>query len=401
MLKRNTVERIVISQVASGSYARYVFKPQGYIDRFYERCGPLQGVGFDSSIRRWTAPATKYTLDYLRTTFGQDCLIWERARPQVPSPVKEQGRVAAQGQRPAAVGRKKQPPIFEPYVTSPEKADERKDRPIAAHWQDALHRTEEQLKVRRYSWRTVKSYLSHLRQFFIDHPNHNLKEIQNDVIRTYVITRAEAGNYSESTQNQLLNAIKFWLEQVEGRDRAFYELRPKKKQQLPRVLSEEEVKRLFAAVTNLKHRCILKIIYSGGLRLGEVCNLRIADINSDRMQIFVHGGKGKKDRYTTLSKKILAELRTYFREYRPDYWLFEGQSGGQYSPRSVQKVLRKAVQKSGVNPYATVHTLRHSYATHLLEQGTSLRHIQELLGHSQSATTEVYTKTSFLDYILP
>ncbi|MFK8161022.1 MAG: tyrosine-type recombinase/integrase [Lewinella sp.] len=248
--------------------------------------------------------------------------------------------------------------------------------------------------MRRYSWRTVKSYLSHLRYFLAFHANLTLDLVTSEVIRTYIVMRTEKGKYSEATQNQLLNAIKFWLEQVEGREKAFIQLRPKEPKKLPGVLSMEEVSRLFQATENLKHRCILKTIYSGGLRLGELCNLRIQDIHSDRKQIFVHGGKGKKDRYTTLSESLLTELREYYKEYRPSYWLFEGQSGGQYSRSSVQAVLRKAVDKSKINAYATVHTLRHSYATHLLESGTSLRHIQALLGHASSKTTEIYTHLS-------
>ena len=185
-------------------------------------------------------------------------------------------------------------------------------------------------KVKGVIHRTIKGYLSHLRHFFYDHPNQQLKDVTNDSIRAYVVKRTKEGNYAESTQNQLLNAIKFWLEQVEGRDKAFYELRPKKKKQLPHVLSVEEIGRLFRAVDNLKHRCILKTIYSAGLRLSEVTHLRTSDIRSDRMQIFIHSGKGKRDRYTTLSQKLLEELRTYFVEYRPTHWLFEGQTGGQY-----------------------------------------------------------------------
>ena len=159
-------------------------------------------------------------------------------------------------------------------------------------------------------------------------------------------------------------------------------------------MSIEEVRRLFAAVSNLKHRCILKIVYGGGLRLGEVVNLRLSDIRSDWLQVFINDGKGKKDRYTTLSATFLEELRGYFQEYCPQHWLFEGQSGGQYSKRSVQAILRKAVDKSKVNPLCMVHTLRHSYATHLLESGVSLRHIQELLGQADSKTTERYTHVS-------
>ena len=253
---------------------------------------------------------------------------------------------------------------------------------------------EEHLRVRRYSWRTIKSYLSHLRLFFAAHREVVPDDVDLPLIKRYIIERTERGNYANSTQNQLLNAIKFWMEHVEGREKSFIELRPRKEKRLPKVLSVDEVRRLLAAVENLKHRCILMIIYGGGLRLSEVCNLRIADIHSDRMQIFIHGGKGKKDRYTTLSHRALAELREYFKEYRPQYWLFEGQTGGQYSPRSVQMILRRAVDRSGVNPFATVHTLRHSYATHLMENGVSLRHIQDLMGHESSLTTEIYTHVS-------
>jgi integrase len=184
------------------------------------------------------------------------------------------------------------------------------------------------------------------------------------------------------------------LEQVEGRERTYINLRPKKKKQLPNVLGVEEVVRLLNAVDKLKHPCILKAIHSGGLRLSELTNLRLADIPSDRMQIFGHDGKCEKDRYTTLSKGLLLDLRTCFLEYKPDYWLFDGHTGGQYPVRTVSAILKNAVKRSGVHPYPTVHTLSHRYATHLSEQGTSLQHIQELLGHASSTTTEIYTHMS-------
>jgi len=149
--------------------------------------------------------------------------------------------------------------------------------------------------------------------------------------------------------------------------------------------------RLLRATENLKHRCILMIVYSGGLRLGEVVQLRICDVHSDRMQLFIKGGKGNKDRYTVLSSLLLEELRQYIRVYQPRHWLFEGQEGGHYSKRSVQQVFRQAVERSGVNSFATLHWLRHSFATHLLERGTDLRYIQHLLGHHSSKTTERYT----------
>jgi integrase/recombinase XerD len=144
-------------------------------------------------------------------------------------------------------------------------------------------------------------------------------------------------------------------------------------------------------IKNLKHKTILMLIYSGGLRIGESIRLRKEDIHFDRRSIFIKGGKGKKDRYTILSDKMILLLRNYLSAYEPDYWLFEGQDGGQYSKSSIQKIFRRAVSKAKVNPFSTVHTLRHSFATHLLERGMDLRYIQELLGHSSSETTQIYT----------
>ena len=136
------------------------------------------------------------------------------------------------------------------------------------------------------------------------------------------------------------------------------------------------------------------MIYSAGLRLTEVVHLRIADIHSDRKQIFIRSAKGNKDRYGILSDTVIDLLRIYYKKYKPQYWLFEGRPGEQYSRRNIQDFFRKAVQRSGVKKHATIHTLRHSFATHLLEHGTDLRYIQELLGHRSTRTTEIYTHVS-------
>jgi site-specific recombinase XerD len=376
------MEKLLISKEWDQGYAFYAFKPKGYVNNFFERTAEMTGIGYDKRRGKWTAPAQQESIDYLKRTFGNDCLIWRGGSAHTTNTGASPRNFAPARQQTTREPTQKKRPAQKPFMELPE------------HWRQALHRTEEQLKVRRYSWRTVKSYLGHLRHFLAFHADANLDQVTSEVIRTYIVMRTEKGNYSEATQNQLLNALKFWLEQVEGREKAFIQLRPKEPKKLPGVLSTEEVSRLFQATPNLKHRCILKTIYSGGLRLGELCNLRIQDIQSDRKQIFVHGGKGKKDRYTTLSDSLLTELREYYKEYRPSYWLFEGQSGGRYSRSSVQAILRKAVDSSKINAYATVHTLRHSYATHLLESGTSLRHIQALLGHASSKTTEIYTHLS-------
>lgn len=160
---------------------------------------------------------------------------------------------------------------------------------------------------------------------------------------------------------------------------------------LPEVLSEEEVKAILDATENLKHKAILMTIYSAGLRISEVINLKIKDIDSQRMQIRVDQGKGKKDRYTLLGKKTLEVLRKYFQLYKPRVYIFEGMDGQQYSKSSITQILKASVLKAGIKKRVSVHTLRHSFATHLLEGGVNLRYIQSLLGHGSSKTTEIYT----------
>jgi len=188
------------------------------------------------------------------------------------------------------------------------------------------------------------------------------------------------------------NAIKFYYERVLGGQRNVYLIdRPKGEKTLPVVLDQEEVCAILNATTNLKHKAILMTIYSAGLRISEAINLKINAIDSQRMQIRVEQAKGKKDRYTVLSVKTLEVLRQYFQVYKPKVWLFEGQTGGQYSDRSIQAILKDAVAKTKIIKRVTVHTLRHSFATHLLENGTDLRYIQTLLGHESSKTTEIYT----------
>lgn len=202
---------------------------------------------------------------------------------------------------------------------------------------------------------------------------------------------------STSYQNQAINAIKFYFEKVLGGKRKLYFVeRPRKEQVLPTVCSVEEIQKILSSVKNSKHKAILSVIYSGGLRISELVNLPIKAIDSDRMQIHIENAKGNKDRYTILSKKVLELLRVYFKKEKPHYWLFEGvgstkENPVQYSTRSIQSILKAALKEAGIKKHVTVHTLRHSFATHLLENGTDLRYIQSLLGHSNSKTTEIYT----------
>ncbi|MBL7831084.1 MAG: tyrosine-type recombinase/integrase, partial [Saprospiraceae bacterium] len=160
------------------------------------------------------------------------------------------------------------------------------------------------------------------------------------------------------------------------------------------VLSKEEIKRILEAPSNMKHRAMLVLVYSCGLRRSELLNLQKQDIDSNRMLVIVRKGKGAKDRIVPLSPRVLELLREYYKMFRPKKWLFEGQYGGQYSEKSLASVLKLAVEKAGISKPVSLHWLRHSFATHLLEKGTDLRYIQEMLGHNSSKTTEIYTHVS-------
>jgi site-specific recombinase XerD len=263
---------------------------------------------------------------------------------------------------------------------------------VKATYEIAVTKLAEVLMLKRYSHRTIKSYKNAFKSFILYYNDTRPSLITTSQINTYLMKCIQEKQISESHQNGIISAIKmFYIEVARQPEKVEYLYRPKKINKLPNVLSEQEVTRLLKTPDNLKHRCMLMVIYASGLRLGEVINLQLTDIQSDIKRIFIRSGKGKKDRYTLLSDKVLQALRAYVKIYRPSYWLFEGQDGGQYSERSLQEVFTQAKIKSKINPNATTHWLRHSFATHLLEKGVDLRYIQELLGHESSKTTEIYT----------
>ena len=277
---------------------------------------------------------------------------------------------------------------LESEVSSPE----RPSFTLNVHSIEALCMTEQKLMLKGYSESTINSYKSELSCFLKYFENQDHKTVTKEQIESYVYYLISKYKIGDSKQNLAINAIKFYYEAVLGMPREYYTIqRPKKAHTLPNVLSLEEVSQLIQAPSNLKHKAILYTLYSGGLRIGEVVNLRITDIHSDDGFIFIKGAKGKKDRRTILSVHLLELLRNYYRLFKPSYWLFEGQDGGQYSTKSIQLIYRRAQIKSGVGPWSTPHTLRHSFATHLLENGENLRNIQALLGHESTKTTEIYT----------
>jgi site-specific recombinase XerD len=248
------------------------------------------------------------------------------------------------------------------------------------------------LTLKNYSPNTIRTYRSMLQEFLVYYQKMDPGKITEEQIRDYLLYLIEERKVSISYQNQSINAIKFYYEQVLGRPvRTYYVQRPKKEKILPNVLSEQEVLLILNSTENIKHKAILSLIYSAGLRRGELINMKINDIDSKRMYVIIRQGKGRKDRYSILSEKVLELLRRYVRQYKPVEWLFEGQFGGQYGVSSIQHILKDAVAASKIRKKVTVHTLRHSFATHLLEHGVDIRYIQELLGHQSSKTTEIYT----------
>lgn len=257
----------------------------------------------------------------------------------------------------------------------------------------------------RYSDSTRITYETQMRKFleFI-HPT-TIENITREMIDEFMAYLVQKRKVSISTQNTAINAIKFYLEKVNKGERTiYYTDRPRKGIVLPTVLSQEETQKLLWAARNIKHRCIMFLIYSAGLRVSELLHLKWRDIDEDRMIVFIRSGKGRKDRISLLSMLALDYVKHYRSLYQPKEWLFEGINGGQYSSRSINRFIHRYSKAAGISKRVSAHTLRHSFATHLLERGTDLRYIQTLLGHESSRTTERYahvTKRGFDKLISP
>ena len=221
------------------------------------------------------------------------------------------------------------------------------------------------------------------------------QEMNESDIKNYLFYLVEKKDASASTLNVAVNAFRFYYGKILNRKFMYEIKRPRKDKKLPVVLSGGEVSRIISAVSNIKHKALLMLVYSAGLRVSEVVKLNVEDIDDERKLIHVRGAKGKKDRYTILSNKALATLNLYLKAYQPKKWLFNGAKKTRHlSTRSAQRIFDSAVKKAGIKKGVSIHSLRHSFATHLLESGTDLRYIQELLGHQSSKTTEIYTHVS-------
>ncbi len=256
---------------------------------------------------------------------------------------------------------------------------------------------ERELKTRKYSQKTFKAYL-YYNEEFLRFANKRPEEIENKDVKDYLLHLVDEKNASASTLNIAINALKFYYGGILKKDFIYSVKRPKKDKKLPVVLSRDEVSRIFSVIENPKHRLILMLVYSSGLRVSEVVKLRPGDIDVERGLIHIKGAKGRKDRYTILSDTVKREIPAYIETYKPEKWMFYGREKSKHiSTRTVQKVFEIAIKKAGIEKDATVHSLRHSFATHLLENGIDLRYIQELLGHKSSKTTEIYTHVSNRD----
>lgn len=256
----------------------------------------------------------------------------------------------------------------------------------------ALQDLIDQLQLKAYSKNTIKTYsteFAHLLYTIKDYPVQNLSP---EKLKSYILYCINELNISENHLHSRINAIKFYFEKVLNREQMFFDIpRPKKPLLLPKALNTKEISKIIKVTENLKHRLIIQLCYGMGLRVSEITNLKVEHIDSQAMKVFIEKAKGKKDRYVNLPESILTELREYYKFYKPNEYLFEGQYGGQYSVRSVQNVFKSAMKKAKIFKNIGIHSLRHSYATHLLEYGTDISLIQKLLGHNDIKTTLIYT----------
>ena len=361
------MEKVKIKQVIHNQNNIVLFefkKDEKLIDTFKQQ---IQDFNWNQELQAWTTPyypaLKKELFQLLRGKYWLDY-----SRMEMKTPIN---KVQIQTQNPVL-------------------------SPLTEEHKLHLEKFNQYLLSKRYSPSTIKTYketVSTFLRFFSSKP---ISEItHNDLIvfnNQYIIQK----NLSNSFQNQVVNAVKLFFQIVENK-KIVVELlhRPRREKKLPNVLSKEEVKAILEAPKNKKHQAMLSLIYACGLRRGELLNLTLKDIQSDRNLLVIRQAKGKKDRVVPISSKLIEMLRNYYKIWKPKTWLFEGQvENTKYSEKSLENVLKQSLAKAKITKKVSLHWLRHSYATHLLESGTDLRYIQELLGHNSSRTTEIYTHVS-------
>jgi site-specific recombinase XerD len=249
-----------------------------------------------------------------------------------------------------------------------------------------------QLKIRGYSYSTQKNYKSMVLLFAFYFKDKDAALLEKRDVEQWLEYLYDVRKYKPAGLNTAVNAVKFLYEKVWEKPRSFYMFpRAKKVKAIPKFFQQSDIEKIFSGIENMKHKVILYTAYSGGLRVGEIVKLKVTDIFNGTHQLRIEQGKGMKDRMVMLSDKLKNLLKEYYKKYEPAYWLFEGQHGEPYSTRSVQLIFKKAKQQAGVKREGSIHALRHSFATHLLESGIDVTLIKELLGHTSLRTTMGYT----------
>lgn len=325
-----------------------------YSDERVQKIKTIPGRRWYPDLKCWIVQNTEANMEKLRSLFNDELVIYESNRDE-------------------------------------QREDSQKDDEITK----LLVEMSNELKLKGYSPKTVKAYLGQARRFN-DYCNQNTLEMCHNSAKEFMLFLLDSQENSHTYVNQAVSAIKFFFKFVlKNNEQFLYLARPKKERKLPDILSQNEVIKILKAVNNKKHQAILYLTYSAGLRVGEVVRLKKIDIDVQRKLIHIRQGKGRNDRFTVLSDLALNVLREYVARDKPDDWLFPGGQGkGHLTERTVQRIFENACHKAGIKKDVSVHTLRHSFATHLLEGGTDLRYIQELLGHKSSRTTEIYTHVS-------
>ena len=341
-----------------------LFNYNGILYKLFES---LDNVNWDNKERAWVFDASNLAIDDVITYFSEkaECVLIEKKLESLE--YKKAHLRPCHFLNPLDKEKEREIQIFNRYLSS-----------------------------KRYSPNTIKVYSDSMSTFLRYFSMKDITDISNDDLIDFNNNYILKNNFSASFQNQVVNAVKLYFSAIQHK-KIDVELihRPRREKVLPNVLSKEEVKAILNAHVNIKHKMMLSLIYSCGLRCGELLALHPVHIDSKRNIIFLKNAKGKKDRIVPLSPLILKMLREYYKIYKPKTYLFEGQNISlPYDARSLQLILKQALEKTGIRKPVTLHWLRHSYATHLLESGTDLRYIQELLGHSSSKTTEIYTHVS-------
>jgi integrase/recombinase XerD len=346
-----------------------VIKFQGRYDPIWiDEMKSYGHIRYDSKKREWLLNWTKITCDSLADYFASIGVEVTVSRKVVTKEIK---------------------------VRRQETGDDIRRRELSKKSLEALEQMKNYLEDNRYSVKTSRSYLPLLEIFFKYYNTTEPEEITEEQVSLFVHDFIIGNGYSSSYQNQVISAIKTWYEiSGTGSINPVFLERPRRGRALPKVFSKDEVRRILNAARNGKHKLILWMVYSCGLRRSEIINIRLNDLDRDRGILLIREGKGRIDRIVPVSEKVWAKIDEYIASYAPAEFLFEGAGGGRYSVESVYQVFKQALKRAGINKDVGVHSLRHSYATHLHESGVDIKYIQELLGHKSTKTTEIYTHVS-------